>query len=134
MPRHGRALRAMFALLLRIIRRSLKGRRGDAFHRGTPSTISGRRRHDRVELGMRNPSKPPNAAGALVAGIVLALIVEVVAGYIAVRAGMIPANADARPSRIEPGWRRRRCARRSNAKRLQAIIRSRRPPGISSPA
>lgn len=50
---------------------------------------------------MRNPSKPPSAVGAFLAGIVLVLIVELVAGYAAVTAGMIPANADARPSRIE---------------------------------
>lgn len=50
---------------------------------------------------MRSPSKPPNAAGALVLGILLTLLVELIAGYFAVRAGMIPANADARPSKIE---------------------------------
>lgn len=50
---------------------------------------------------MRNPSKTPSAAGALILGIVLTLVVELVVGYIAVRAGLIPANADARPSKIE---------------------------------
>ena len=50
---------------------------------------------------MATSSKPPSAAGALIAGVVLTLIVELVAGYVAVRAGMIPANADARPSKIE---------------------------------
>jgi mono/diheme cytochrome c family protein len=50
---------------------------------------------------MQTPSKRPNAAGALVAGIVLLLIVEVIVGYVAVRAGMVPANADAQPSSIE---------------------------------
>jgi|HubBroStandDraft_5_1064220.scaffolds.fasta_scaffold110944_2 thiosulfate dehydrogenase len=50
---------------------------------------------------MRNPSKPPDAAGALLLGVILTLVVELVFGYIAVRTGMIPANADARPSRIE---------------------------------
>lgn len=50
---------------------------------------------------MRNPSKPPSAGSAFIAGIVLTLIVLLVAGYVAVRAGLIPANADARPSKIE---------------------------------
>lgn len=50
---------------------------------------------------MRQPSRAPSAATAFIAGIVLALIVEAVAGYVAVRSGAIPANADARPSKIE---------------------------------
>ena len=50
---------------------------------------------------MRNPSRPPNAVGAFIAGIVLTLIVEAIAGYVAVQSGAIPANADARPGKLE---------------------------------
>jgi mono/diheme cytochrome c family protein len=50
---------------------------------------------------MRNPPRPPRAAGAFVAGIVVTLIVEAIAGYVAVRSGAIPANADARPGKVE---------------------------------
>lgn len=37
----------------------------------------------------------------LVLGIVLALIVAVIAGYLMIRGGLIPANADATPGKIE---------------------------------
>lgn len=37
----------------------------------------------------------------IVIGVVLAVVLAIVAGYLAISAGVIPANADARPSRLE---------------------------------
>jgi thiosulfate dehydrogenase len=57
---------------------------------------------------------------AFVIGIVLTLAIEAIIGYLAVRSGALPANADARPSKIE-AW----IARTS----LHAAIRRDAPKG-----
>lgn len=48
---------------------------------------------------MRNRAGFP--AGAVIVGVLLTLIVELIVVYVGVKAGVFPANADARPSKIE---------------------------------
>lgn len=48
---------------------------------------------------MRN--RPGFPLGAVIVGVLLTLVIEVVVAYLGIKAGAFPANADARPSKLE---------------------------------